>query len=202
MFRIKIYVPRKSFGNLTGKMTVSFNAVLACSRPTTSSNVMLGLVTIAPKILREENNVYTRIINRIRLTLEFLHHTYCIWVFSSLSRDIGFRRSSGISRYIGLRRSSGISRCSRFIQCFLELFYSFEVSISFSTYSFFRWIIHRSICQTYTSQFRYLEKSLKILTFCRMYYPFCCSHISICSYIIIACLIFSCSSFSKFRGFL
>ena len=34
-------------------MTASFNAVLACSNPMTSSNVTCGSVTIAPKIKEE-----------------------------------------------------------------------------------------------------------------------------------------------------
>jgi hypothetical protein len=47
---LEYVMPWKSCGYLTGKITASFNASLAWSKPTTSANVTLGSVTIAPTV--------------------------------------------------------------------------------------------------------------------------------------------------------
>jgi hypothetical protein len=41
-------IPWKSCGNLTGRITASFKASFACSKPITSANETFGSATIAP----------------------------------------------------------------------------------------------------------------------------------------------------------
>ncbi len=71
-------IPLKSFGNLTGKITASFNAILACSNPTTSSNETSGSVTIAAKIKKKqsylcETDTYSQTDRRI-----FAAYVFCL----------------------------------------------------------------------------------------------------------------------------
>jgi hypothetical protein len=55
---IYLYIPWKSFGNLTGKIIVSSNAVLAYAKPMTSSYVTFESVTIDP--VRNDSILYVR----------------------------------------------------------------------------------------------------------------------------------------------